>query len=178
MSAVFGALRSTPIWKLKDAWKLVPNKHIVFYKELISLFDTKQNMGNLRAAHKEAKAPMVPYTGIFLSELVGIEEKKKDSKAKKAINFEKLVSISQSIDRALIFQKTPYKMKLDVPMQHFLKNQIYDDIHQMSSIDEDYLYDFSKTAAKQDAVDAEDGFGRIRGYSNSFMNMFQKTKSA
>lgn len=150
---------------------------MVFYDEMVELFDTKRNMKNLREAHKNALPPMVPYTGIFLSELVGIEEGNKDSTEKKAINFNKLVMISSSIERVLIFQKTCYEnLKQDVPLQHFLNNQIYDDIHQIGSIDEDYLYDFSKAAAKED----EEWVGelsvsrRMRSLSGSLIKKVKK----
>ena len=38
------------------------------------IFNTRNNMGNLRKLHREALVPLVPYTGIFLSDLVSIEE--------------------------------------------------------------------------------------------------------
>ena len=150
---------------------------MVFYDEMVTMFDTKRNMRNLRNAHKTALPPMVPYTGIFLSELVGIEEGNKDSTEKKAINFNKLVMIASSIERVLIFQKTTYEnLKQDVPLQHFLNNQIYDDIHQIGSIDEDYLYDFSKAAAKQDEEYIEEaGVGRrMRSLSDDIWKKVKK----
>ena len=149
---------------------------MVFYDEMVKLFDTKRNMKNLRDAHKKALPPMVPYTGIFLSELVGIEEGNEDSTETKAINFNKLVMISSSIDRVLIFQKTTYeRLKQDVPLQHFLNNQIYDDLYQIGSIDEDYMYDFSKIAAREDEEFMEDAgmSTRLRSYSNSIKKKLQ-----
>jgi len=176
LSAVFGALRSTPIWKLKKAWNLVPKKHLDFYQDLVTLFDTKRNMQNLRKAHHEATVPKVPYTGIFLTELVGIEEGNKDSTERKAINFAKLVMISDSIKRVLVLQTYGYdKIEEDVPLTHFLHNQIYDDIHRMGHVDEDYLYDFSKATAQKDEEDSVELtlFGQFRDASNSISRLFR-----
>ena len=147
----------------------------------MTLFDTKKNMKNLREAHKKALPPMVPYTGIFLTELVGIEEGNADSTEKKAINFNKLVLISSSIESALIFQKTQYDIKQDVPLQHFLNNQIYHDVYQIGSIDDDYLYDFSKAAAKEDVERAHERrktTTRIRSISSSIANKLKLSSSS
>merc|ERR1712154_287881 len=103
-------------------------KHMAFYGELTVLFDTKRNMKNLRDAHHEVAVPKVPYTGIFLTELVGIEEGNEDATERKAVNFGKLVMISESIKRVLVLQTYGYdQIEEDVPLAHFLRNQIYDD---------------------------------------------------
>ena len=39
LSAIFGALNSTPVQRLKDAWKRVPEKWLVRYKQWKDVFN-------------------------------------------------------------------------------------------------------------------------------------------
>ena len=69
LCAVYGALSSPVITSLESAWKYVASKHKDRYQQIKGYFSTADNMANLRNLHRAKRAPMVPYTGIYLQVL-------------------------------------------------------------------------------------------------------------
>jgi len=146
LCAFHGALSSVPIHKLKHAWSYVPAKHIARFEEMKVIFNTRNNMGNLRKLHREAHAPLVPYTGIFLSDLVSIEEGNKKNKDDGSVNFAKLMRLSNAIDNILLYQRTTYEVEDDAAIQSLL----LEDFKCNAKLDADYIYRFSADVAKKD----------------------------
>lgn len=146
LCAFHGALTSVPIHKLKTAWSYVPAKHIARFEEMRVIFNTRGGMANLRKLHREAHAPLVPYTGIFLSDLVSIEEGHKKKKDDGSVNFAKLMRLNSAIDGILIYQRTPYEIGDDPAIQ----NLLLEDFKTNEKLDADYIYTFSAVIAKQD----------------------------
>jgi len=146
LCAFHGALSSVPIHKLKHAWSYVPAKHKIRFEEMRVIFNTRNNMGNLRKLHREAAAPLVPYTGIFLSDLVSIEEGNKKHKDDGSVNFAKLMRLSHAIDNILLYQRTQYQMQDDPAIQQLL----LEDFKINEKLDSDYIYKFSADVAKKD----------------------------
>ena len=122
--AVFGALFSSAIIRLKKAWRCVPTKHLAKFEEFKVIFSTKRNMSNLRKLHRESYPPMIPYSGIFLQDLLSIEEGNKKIKDDGSVNFSRLMRLSTTIDSILIYQKTPYNIIADTLLQIVIKNEL------------------------------------------------------
>ena len=146
LCAFHGALTSVPIHKLKHAWTYVPAKHIARFEEMRVIFNTRNNMANLRKLHREAHAPLVPYTGIFLSDLVSIEEGNRKRKDDGSVNFAKLMRLSNAIDNILLYQRTPYEYHDDPAIQ----NLLLEDFKINEKLDADYIYQFSSDVAAKD----------------------------
>ena len=146
LCAFHGALSSVPIHKLKHAWSYVPAKHIARFEEMRVIFNTRNNMGNLRKLHREAHAPLVPYTGIFLSDLVSIEEGNKKHKDDGTVNFAKLMRLSNAIDNILLYQRTRYEIQDDMAVQSLLLQ----DFKINEKLDADYIYKFAADVARKD----------------------------
>ena len=146
LCAFHGALSSVPIHKLKHAWSYVPAKHVARFEEMRVIFNTRNNMANLRKLHREAHAPLVPYTGIFLSDLVSIEEGNKKHKDDGTVNFAKLMRLSEAIDNILLYQRTRYEITDNYEIQQLL----LDDFKINAKLDQDYIYKFSSEIARKD----------------------------
>merc|ERR1719384_936666 len=146
LCAFHGALSSVPIHKLKHAWTYVPAKHIARFEEMRVIFNTRNNMANLRKLHREAHAPLVPYTGIFLSDLVSIEEGNKKHKDDGTVNFAKLMRLSEAIDNILLYQRTRYEITDNYEIQQLL----LDDFKINAKLDADYIYKFAADVARKD----------------------------
>ncbi|ETO36795.1 rasGEF domain-containing protein [Reticulomyxa filosa] len=147
LCAVHGALTSVPIHKLKTAWKFVPNKHLARFEELKVIFRTAHNMSNLRKIHREACAPMIPYTGIFLSDLVSIEEGTRQRKDDGTVNFSKLIRLNSQIENSLLYQKTLYSHAKHPSLYNFLEKVL----QSQDQIKVEELYNLATEVAKQDA---------------------------
>merc|ERR1712129_498571 len=73
--AFHSALTSTPIHRLKIAWSKLSSADTKKYKELQKIFGySGDNWQLLRKFHRQAHAPAILHTGLFLADLVGIDE--------------------------------------------------------------------------------------------------------
>jgi len=151
LCAVHGALTSVPIHKLKTAWKCVPNKHLARFEELKVLFRTAHNMANLRKIHREACAPMIPYTGIFLSDLVSIEEGTRKRKDDGRVNFSKLIRLNDQIENSLLYQKTAFTFDKHPSLYNFLEKEL----HKQDQVKAEDLYDLAAKVAKVDTKNSQ-----------------------
>eukprot|EP01084_Bolivina_argentea_P275738 470319_1 len=140
------ALSSAVIHKLTQAWTHVPAKHRVRFEEMRVIFNTANNMGYLRKLHREAHPPLVPYTGIFLADLVSIEEGNRKHKDDGSVNFAKLMRLSNAIDNILLYQRTQYELQQDIAVQSLLLQ----DFKINAKLDADYIYKFSADVARKD----------------------------
>eukprot|EP00483_Globobulimina_turgida_P001323 UN01325 len=145
--AIYGALYSSAIIRLKKAWHYVPTKHLAKFEEFKVIFSTKKNMANLRKLHRETYPPMIPYTGIFLQDLLSIEEGNKQRKDDGAVNFARLLRLSTVIDSILLHQKTTYKIMCDAKLQLLITNELK--LNQ--NLSEDLIWKLSDKMKKTDS---------------------------
>jgi len=144
--AIYGALYSSAIIRLKKAWHYVPTKHLAKFEEFKVIFATKRNMANLRKLHRETYPPMIPYTGIFLQDLLSIEEGNSKKKKDGSVNFARLLRLSTVIDSILLYQKTQYKINPDKKLQTLIKIELQ--LNQ--NLSEEYIWKMSDKVHKQD----------------------------
>ena len=145
--AIYGALYSSPVIRLKKAWHYVPTKHLARFEEFKVIFSTKRNMSNLRKLHRETYPPMIPYTGIFLQDLLSIEEGNNKRKNDGSVNFARLLRLSTVIDSILLYQRTQYKINPDKKLQSLIKMEFQ--LNQ--NISEEYLWKLSDRVKKLDS---------------------------
>lgn len=103
--------------------------------ELDALMDTKGNYKNYRAALRAVEPPALPYLGVFLRDLLFIEEGNPDNKDEDVINFEKLMLIGDVITQIKYFQSKSYGFTHDVLLQEYLLK--------ISTLPEEMLYKHS-----------------------------------
>eukprot|EP01084_Bolivina_argentea_P078878 143135_1 len=74
LCAVYSALASCAIYKLKDAWHYVAKKHMTQHDMITVVMRSTGNWKNLRRLQLETHPPMIPYFGMFAQDLIAIEE--------------------------------------------------------------------------------------------------------
>ncbi|KAL6068111.1 hypothetical protein QOT17_008359 [Balamuthia mandrillaris] len=127
LMVILGGLNLHPVSRLKRTWKMLPEKYLVLFARLEQLMENKQNYKNYREALKdtsEAEAPgTVPYIGVYLRDLVFIEEGNPTILENGLINFEKLLMIAKTIVEVQRFQREAYQLEpcRSRALEHYIK---------------------------------------------------------
>ncbi|KAJ6251158.1 guanine nucleotide exchange factor [Anaeramoeba flamelloides] len=72
--ALMGGLEGSAVSRLENTWKRLPNQYMEAFRLLSKLTNAIGGYQELRKAYNESPLPMVPFIGVFLSDLVYIEE--------------------------------------------------------------------------------------------------------
>jgi len=72
-----------------------------------------------RTSLKEAKAPCLPYIGVYLNDLIYAESGTPTVLANGKVNFFKLATISKALSSITHFQKIPYTYPMELKMQQW-----------------------------------------------------------
>merc|ERR1712113_728481 len=74
LCAILGALNSSPIHRLKLAWQRVPEKTLNQFESFKQIFINTRNFRNFRTLFRQVSPPAIPYFGLFLQDLVFIDD--------------------------------------------------------------------------------------------------------
>ncbi|KAG0287860.1 hypothetical protein BGZ96_008279 [Linnemannia gamsii] len=123
LSATTAALSHSPIHRLKRTWELVPNKYINSLAMLQALTSSAKNWAEYRAELHSVNPPCVPFVGIYLTDLVMIEDGNPDilRKTDNHINFYKRVSTAEVIREIQQYQSVPYCLTMVPEIQAFIR---------------------------------------------------------
>eukprot|EP00042_Codosiga_hollandica_P050878 m.617248 g.617248 ORF g.617248 m.617248 type:complete len:217 (-) comp58176_c0_seq11:69-719(-) len=130
------ALTSSNISRLTQTWDQVYQEQRESFKRLQKLMDMQANFKDYRALLASAATPAVPYVGIFLRDLTFIRDSGPDFITLGLMNVAKASKITEQLLSIESFQRGKYPLLL-VPRFREL-------IEQMTSLDEDQLYEISK----------------------------------
>jgi len=135
---IIGGLRISSISRLKKTWESVGNRYIGEFNRLEELMSSKQNFKNYREILHAARAPCIPYLGIYLRDLTFIGDGNPNTVAnqkfanKTLINFDKRRMVASLINEKMEYQQGSYNFK-EVPLicdymqncQHYSENTLY-----------------------------------------------------
>lgn len=114
MTAIVSALYSSPIYRLKKTWEIVPEESKVTLRKLNNLMDSKKNFIRYRGLLRSVKdVACVPFFGVYLSDLTFTNVGNPDYLHGNTdiINFGKRSRIVDIIEEILSFKRVHYKLK-------------------------------------------------------------------
>lgn len=120
---MYAALSLSAIMRLKKSWEHVKPKYKQAYEEFSELANSSQSFGNLRKAIKESSTPLIPYLGLYLTDLVFIEEGNPetfDEDGVKMVNFRKSEMLAEVLLEIQNFQESKYTYQTKNPALNYL----------------------------------------------------------
>lgn len=123
MQAVLSGINNTSVWRMKQSWAKIEKKDKFFqqWKQMSSVItDTANNFNAYRTAVSTADPPIIPYLGVYLTDLTFTEDGNPDylrvqDNRDDIINFEKMRRVAVVIKDICTYQQTPYNFE-KVPM--------------------------------------------------------------
>ena len=123
MTAIVSALYSSPIFRLKKSWALVPEESQKVLENLNTLMDPAKNFATYRNWLKTIQdTACVPFFGVYLSDLTFIAEGNPNylHRSSEIINFSKRVRIVEILKEIASYQSIRYKFKRYDDVQAFI----------------------------------------------------------
>ena len=118
---LLGGLNSCPVRRLKASWKEIPDEEKQIVDELDSEMKHESSYKRYRLASREAAPPIVPYIGIYLTDLTFIEDGNPSVFDKNHINMTKYEKIAAVIAEFRSHQNR-YAFTPVPEIQDYLKN--------------------------------------------------------
>ena len=161
--ALFSALNSAPIHRLKQLWKSLNSKEKKLYEEWRRVFDSAENHRKLRASLRtgmQSGTGCVPHIGIYLQDLVFIEDgpyqpgkdKKKNiiaRKGNKLVNFAKQMKIADRINYYQQCQQNAHAYS-NLKENSVFQRCLLDEFDKYKSLTEDEIWEISTAVRDAD----------------------------
>eukprot|EP00743_Colponemidia_sp_Colp-15_P007642 GILK01008268.1.p1 GENE.GILK01008268.1~~GILK01008268.1.p1 ORF type:complete len:1078 (-),score=217.08 GILK01008268.1:37-2844(-) len=129
---IVSGLKSSPVFRLKQTWELLSARKKNRWEKLQLLCASDKGWKRIRDEFRAAVPPVMPYLGIFLTDLTFIEENK--DMIDNMVNFHKLRLISGVINQIKEAQQTPYQFHTVMKLQR---------LRQVTASHDDILYEIS-----------------------------------
>ncbi|CAO3569498.1 unnamed protein product [Mortierella alpina] len=123
LSSTTAALSQSPIHRLRRTWELVPTKTMNSLAMLQALTSSAKNWADYRTELHSVNPPCVPFVGVYLTDLVMIQDGNPDflRKTDNHINFYKRVSTAEVIREIQQYQSVPYCLTIVPEIQAFIR---------------------------------------------------------
>ncbi|KAF9364825.1 hypothetical protein BGX34_000290 [Mortierella sp. NVP85] len=123
LSATMAALSQSPIHRLKRTWDQVPARTMTTFQELGALMGVAKNWAEYRDELHNVNPPCVPFVGMYLTDLVMIQDGNNDflKKSNHLINFYKRVKTAEVIREIQQYQSVPYCLTSVPEIQAFIR---------------------------------------------------------
>lgn len=110
---IVASLHNSSIHRLYNTWDMLPQKSWDMFENLSLIMNSNAGEGNFflyRNALRKIIPPLVPYLGVYLTDLIFLNDGNKDfaDDAKKMVNFHKMAKIARVVRTITIHQQTPY----------------------------------------------------------------------
>ncbi|KAF9330033.1 hypothetical protein BG006_006966 [Podila minutissima] len=123
LSTTTAALSLSPIHRLKRTWEIVPSKTMNTLAALGKLTSSARNWADYRVEIHSVNPPCVPFVGVYLTDLVMIEDGNPDilARTENHINFKKRVGVAEVIREIQQYQNVPYCLTVVPEIQAFIR---------------------------------------------------------
>lgn len=123
---IVASLQNSAIHRLYNTWEMIPLKIMEIYQNLSLLMNGNAGEGNFkdyRDTLKNAVPPVVPYLGLYLTDLTFLNDGNPDflDENKKMINFSKLTKIAGVLRNISIYQQDSYCLETVEVIQEYIK---------------------------------------------------------
>jgi len=135
LCAIMTGIRATPIFRLKKTFASLKTRHTKLLLKYNELLKSDKNQKNLRLRMKNLVQPGIPHVGLFLSDILYIDDGNANSIDGK-INFHKYTLLNERIEWCLLFQNYPFRFRKLEKVQEELDNLF-------KIISSDFLYNLS-----------------------------------
>jgi hypothetical protein len=149
---VIATLESSSIARLKRTWAALPHEQVEQCENLKKMVSQEKNFMKYREKLHRIEPPCVPYLGVYLTDLVFIDEGNPDTYGE-MVNFFKCGMISSVLREIQQYQQTKYT-NANIPM--FLKY-----VEECPRFSEKASYDISMELEPRTAAGAEEEFGDV-----------------
>jgi son of sevenless-like protein len=109
--AIVSGLESSAVHRLKKTWAGLPSHITETFEQLKNLMSTEKNYLTYRNVVKLANPPCIPYLGVFLTDLVFIDEAPDVLQPSGLINFDKWYKVAWVVREIRKFQVTHYSFR-------------------------------------------------------------------
>ncbi|KAL4928085.1 Ras-GEF domain-containing protein [Aspergillus undulatus] len=122
--SVLSGLESAPVYRLGRTWAMVTERTCSILEPLQALISSDQNYQTYRDALRRVLPPSVPFLGLFLKDLVFIEDGNPAMTSEGLINFSKYSMLATTIHEAQRFQQASYSLYPVPELQEYLATQL------------------------------------------------------
>ncbi|RMZ85670.1 hypothetical protein DV737_g677, partial [Chaetothyriales sp. CBS 132003] len=121
LTAIVSAMGTAPILRLARTWAQVPAKTTNLLESMRTLIASTKNFGQYREALHAANPPCIPFLGVFLTDLVFIEDGIPSVvKNSELINFTKRTKTAEVIREIQQYQTAPYPLNPVSELQNWI----------------------------------------------------------
>jgi son of sevenless len=125
MTSITSALGTSPILRLARTWAQVSPKTNAMLEVLRNLISTTKNFAQYREALHIANPPCIPFMGVYLTDLVFIEDGIASIvKNSELINFAKRTKTAEVIREIQQYQNVPYALNPVHELQTWILGQM------------------------------------------------------
>ncbi|KAJ3074393.1 hypothetical protein HDU98_011368 [Podochytrium sp. JEL0797] len=119
---VLAAIESSAIYRLKKTKILVSTKHLKMLEDLLRVASTEHNYKNLRSRVHSANPPIIPFPGVYQSDLVFLSTCNKNVLDGGLVNFHKFQKEAGYILEFQTYQRTPFNFEVVSEIQDMIKS--------------------------------------------------------
>ncbi|KNC49780.1 cell division control protein [Thecamonas trahens ATCC 50062] len=163
---ILAGLQTTAVYRLRATWSSIPDAAFDTFESLKTLLSREKNFKNMRDALPTLNPPIIPYVGMWLTDLTFLEDGNQDVTPSGLINFEKRFMISAVIRDVQQYQQTPYCLRRNRPIRRWIASQPSNMLYS-----EDSAYELSLE------VEPREGAPKSKSKSKSKKKAAKKKKS-
>ncbi|KZF26526.1 ras GEF [Xylona heveae TC161] len=134
LTSIISALGTAPIHRLARTWAQVPARTQTVLEQMRRLMGSTKNFGEYRETLHLANPPCIPFFGVYLTDLVFIEDGIPSTvKKTNLINFAKRAKTAEVIRDIQQYQNVPYSLQAVPELQEYILSnmQAAGDVHEM-----------------------------------------------
>ncbi|KAJ6251788.1 guanine nucleotide exchange factor [Anaeramoeba flamelloides] len=122
---IIAGLNNAAVYRLKKTWSGISTTLKSKFDDFVKLMDRNNNYGLIRKELSTRDPPVLPYIGMYLTDLVFVDEGNSDfltslDGRKKLINFDKRRRTSFVIREIQLYQQAPFIFQRIKPIQDFI----------------------------------------------------------